>query len=71
MTTSNQTQATIATLLNKFNLESNNNVLALYEDAIDRIYDETTDDNVLTVAKEGFNQDVLERFIEQNQENSL
>ena len=51
--------------LDRFNLESNINVVSLYKEQVDNIFNPMTDDNVESLSKElGLDRDVLEIIVE-------
>ncbi len=51
--------------LDRFNLESNINVVSLYKEQVDNIFNLMTDANVESVSKElGLDRDVLEIIVE-------
>ena len=51
--------------LDRFNLESNINVVSLYKEQVDNIFNPMTDDNVEALSKElGLDRDVLEIIVE-------
>lgn len=54
----------IKEILKRMKLESNENVIALYVEAIDRIFNPMSEDNIETVSKEGFDRFALEAIID-------
>lgn len=51
-------------VLSNLNLEYNMDIIALYTEAINDLMDESSDSNIFTYIKQGYDQDALEQIID-------